>query len=92
MELQIFFQLSGVMVIATVAALIARALRQPLIIAYILTGFLVGPSGLDIITNHEAFESFSQIGIALLLFIIGLGLNIGIIKSTGKPNAFEYRI
>ncbi len=90
MDQQIFFQLSTVMVIATAAALVARAFRQPLIIAYIITGFLVGPSGLDIITNHAAFESFSQIGIALLLFIIGLGLNIGIIKTTGKPVALAF--
>lgn len=56
-----------------------------MIIGYILTGFLVGPSLLNLVTNHEAFSSFSQIGIALLLFVIGLGLNVGIIRSTGKP-------
>lgn len=73
------------MVLAAVASLVARAFRQPLVIAYIVTGFLVGPSLLDVIHAHEAFESFSEIGIALLLFIIGLGLNVGVIKNTGKP-------
>lgn len=85
MEQPIFYQLSIVMAIAAVISLIARLLRQPLIIGYIITGFLVGPAFLGVIQNHEAFESFSEIGIALLLFIIGLGLNVGIIKATGKP-------
>lgn len=85
MEQSIFFQLSGVLAIVTVAAVLFRLLRQPLIISYIVTGFLVGPSVLDLIHNQEAFESFSQIGVTLLLFIIGLGLNAGIIRSTGKP-------
>lgn len=40
---------------------------------------------LGVINNHEAFESFSQIGITLLLFVIGLGLNVRVIKDTGKP-------
>ncbi|HEX5744554.1 MAG TPA: cation:proton antiporter [Candidatus Saccharimonadales bacterium] len=90
MEQQIFFQLSIVMVIAAAAALVARLLRQPLVIAYIVAGFLIGPSVLDVIHNQAAFESFSQIGIALLLFIIGLGLNLGTILTTGKPVALAF--
>lgn len=85
MDQSIFFQLSGALAIVTGVAVLFRLLRQPLIISYIVTGFLVGPSTLDLIHNQEAFESFSHIGVALLLFIIGLGLNAGIIRSTGKP-------
>ena len=84
MEFSVFAQIS--FVIATVAAvsIIMKLLRQPLIMGYILTGILVGPSVLNIIDAHEAFHVFSEIGIALLLFIIGLGLNAGIIKGLGK--------
>lgn len=85
MQDSIFYQLSLVLAIAAVVSLLFRAFRQPLIIGYILTGFLVGPALLDLISNHDAFVSFSQIGIALLLFVIGLGLNVAIIRSTGKP-------
>lgn len=84
MQQAIFYQLSIVMVIAAVVSLVLRLFRQPLIIGYILTGILVGPSLLGVINDHKAFESFSQIGIALLLFIVGLGLNIGIVKDTGR--------
>ncbi|MDB5184662.1 MAG: rane protein of unknown function [Candidatus Saccharibacteria bacterium] len=73
------------MAIAAGVSLVVRLLRQPLIIGYIISGFLVGPTFLNVISDHSAFESFSQIGIALLLFIIGLGLNVATIKNTGKP-------
>lgn len=61
-----------------------RLLRQPLIIGYILTGITVGPSVLNLIQDKPVFEAYSQIGITLLLFIIGLGLNITLVKSLGK--------
>lgn len=85
MDNSVFYQLSLVLAIAAVVSFIFRAFRQPLIIGYILTGFLAGPSLLDVIRDNEAFSSFSQIGIALLLFVIGLGLNVAVIRTTGKP-------
>ena len=51
---------------------------------YIITGVLVGPSFLHIVRDQTAFDSFSTIGITLLLFIIGLGLNISVIKGLGR--------
>lgn len=84
MELSIFTQISLVITAAAVIAIVMRMLKQPLIMGYILTGILVGPSVLDVVHAKEAFETFSEIGIALLLFIIGLGLNAGVIKSLGK--------
>lgn len=80
----IFTQLSLVLVIGTVVSLIMRLLRQPMIVGYILTGILVGPSFLHLITGTEAFDTFSEIGIALLLFIIGLELNIAVIRKVGR--------
>ncbi len=85
MEQSLFFQLSLVIAVAALVSLVFRQLRQPSIIAYIVTGFLAGPALLDLIHDHEAFTSFSQIGIALLLFVIGLGLNARVIRTTGKP-------
>lgn len=85
MEQSIFTQLTLVLVIAAVISLVMRVLRQPLIMGYILTGIIVGPSLLNIIHAKEAFDSFSEIGIMLLLFIIGMGLNPVVIKSLGRP-------
>lgn len=85
MHSDVFTQLSLVIVVATVVAFIMRALHQPLIMGYILTGIVVGPSVLHLIQAKEAFDTFSEIGIALLLFIIGLELSVAVIKRLGKP-------
>lgn len=84
MENSIFSQLSLVIGLGAVVALLMRALRQPLIMSYIITGILVGPSVLNLVQAREAFNSFSEIGITLLLFIIGLGMNASVIKSLGR--------
>ncbi len=83
-EQHIFAELSLVFVIVALVAGLMRYLRQPLVLGYILTGILVGPLALNLIKSKEAFEGFSEIGIALLLFIIGLGMNINVIRSLGK--------
>lgn len=84
MDNSIFAQLSFVIGIAAVVSFVMRWLKQPLIMGYILTGILVGPSFLNFVDAKDTFESFSEIGITLLLFIIGLGMNAGVIKSLGR--------
>lgn len=84
MDSTVFTQLSYVVAIVVVVSLIMRWLRQPLIMGYIITGVIVGPSFLHIVRDQNAFDSFSVIGITLLLFIIGLGLNVNVIKSLGR--------
>lgn len=61
-----------------------RVLRQPLILGYILSGLLVGPSLLNTIHSAETFEAYSKLGIVLLLFIIGLGMHVSELKKLGK--------
>lgn len=80
----IFTELSLVLVLVAGVSILMRILRQPLILGYILTGILVGPLVFDLIQAEEAFAGFSEIGIALLLFIIGLGMNVSVIRSLGK--------
>lgn len=84
MHYSIFAELSLIIVIATGISLVMRLLRQPLIIGHILTGIIVGPTLLHFVKSPETFDVFSNIGIALLLFIIGLGLNPKVIKEVGK--------
>lgn len=61
-----------------------KVLRQPLIIGYILSGIILGPFLLDILKEKETIQTFSEMGIAFLLFIVGLGLSPNIIKEVGK--------
>ncbi|HSX45338.1 MAG TPA: cation:proton antiporter [Candidatus Saccharimonadales bacterium] len=84
MHASIFSELSLIIAVSAAMAMVMRAIRQPLIIGHILTGILVGPSVLHLIQSPETIEVFSNIGIALLLFIIGLGLNPKVIKEVGK--------
>jgi Kef-type K+ transport system membrane component KefB len=79
-----FGELSLVIVIATAVSLFMRLIRQPLILGYILAGLLVGPAALGLIHSTETFEAYSKLGIALLLFIIGLGMNVSELKRLGK--------
>jgi len=74
-----FFQIGAVIIIATVFAFITKKLKQPLIPAYIITGLLIGPV-LGLIDNKELIVNMSEIGIAFLLFIVGLEMNIKKIK------------
>ena len=90
MDDSIFYQLSLVLAMAAGISLLARLFRQPPIIGYIVSGFLVGPALLNVIHAKEAFDSFSQIGIALLLFMIGLSLNVKVIRSMGKPAVLTF--
>ncbi len=86
---EIFTQLSIVIVLVTIVSLIAYVAKQPLILGYILTGIIIGSVlpilPLDNIEIHtETFETFSSLGIALLLFIIGLGLSVSVFRKLGR--------
>ncbi|MBW3538376.1 cation:proton antiporter [Candidatus Parcubacteria bacterium] len=80
----VFAEISLVLAIALAVAAVMQLLRQPLVIGHILTGLLVGPGVLNIIRSPETLEVFSHLGIALLLFIIGLSLNPRVVKEVGR--------
>ncbi len=85
MALEIFTEISIIVVVATAMAGLMRLFKQPTIIGFILTGMLVGPISLDIMVHStETISVFSKMGIALLLFIVGLGMNPRVIKEVGK--------
>ncbi len=65
-------------------SVLMRLLRQPLIIGYIFTGVLLSPYFLNFIKSTDSIFVFSQIGVALLLFIVGLSLSPNVIKEVGK--------
>jgi len=79
-----FTDLSLVIAIGVLISLFMRLIKQPMIIGYILTGVLVGPTVLNIIQGSASIEIFAQFGIALLLLIVGLGLNPRVVREVGK--------
>ncbi len=80
----IFFEIGLVIIIAMLVTAVVRMFKQPLIIGYILSGIVAGPYLFNILNSHEVIESLASVGITLLLFIVGLGLNPKMIKDVGK--------
>ena len=68
----IIFDLAIIVIISMILAFVAKALRQPLIPAYVLAGLIIGPLVLGFVKNVELIQAFSEIGIAFLLFTAGL--------------------
>ena len=79
--------LSSIGICVGFAALIAAVtwrFRQPLIIAYLATGVIIGPNiGLRFITNQESISTVAEIGLILLLFVIGLEIDLRKMSSGG---------
>ena len=70
---------------ATLFAFIAKVLKQPLILGYLIAGVVIGPEiGLAWVTDKEAIELISEIGLILLLFIIGLEIDLKKLVSAGR--------
>ncbi|OYT32049.1 sodium:proton exchanger [Candidatus Woesearchaeota archaeon] len=84
MEGSVFIEFSLIVLIAVLCAGFMRLLRQPLIIGYILAGILISPYGFNLVSSAAAMNTLAQIGIALLLFMVGLNLNPASIKNVGK--------
>lgn len=80
----IFFEITIIICLASILAILFRTLRQPAILAYILTGILLGPFALLHIHNKVVISNFSDLGVTLVLFLLGLELKFGELKSTGK--------
>ena len=75
----ILIQLSILILAALTISFIARLLKQPMIIAYIITGILVS----SFLAENTTIVTFSQLGVTFLLFIVGLHLNPRVIKEVG---------
>lgn len=74
---------------AALTALPISLLRLPLIIAFILAGILIGPNfGLNLVKEHQNISQISEIGLVLLLFILGLEINLKKLIQAGKSVFF----
>jgi len=79
----IFYQIGAILGLAAAGGALALLLRQPLIVAFIAVGILLGPSGFGVVTQSSEIELFARLGIALLLFVVGLKLDLHIIRTVG---------
>ncbi len=79
-----FSEIAAVLAVAAGIGALALWLRQPLIIAFILAGILLGPAGLDWVHSLDQVDLFAKLGIGLLLFVVGLKLDPFLIRSVGR--------
>ena len=83
----IFFDISIILGIAVGIAFIANLLKQHLIISYLFTGVICGPLFLNLVSpDHDFFQIFAKFGVVMLLFLVGLNLNVDYLKKIGKPS------
>jgi len=85
-EIQIITDLAVLMVIGSAIALIFYKLKQPLIIGYLIAGIIIGPYSppFSLVSNVEFVNVFAEIGVILLLFVIGLEFPIRRLQSLGR--------
>lgn len=83
-----FLEIGIIIFIAIIVTTIVRLLKQPLIIGYIFTGIIVSPYFLNIIKDAGSMSIFANIGVALLLFMVGINLNPKVLKEVGKVSLF----
>ena len=79
----LFFEISALLVLAAGIGSVGHLLRQPLIVSFIAVGIIAGPSALDITQSSEKISALSELGIAVLLFLVGLKLDVKLIRSLG---------
>lgn len=79
----VFVQMGLILGLAAIGGALAQFLRQPLIVAFIAVGILLGPSALGLVEQRSEIELFARLGIALLLFVVGLKLDLHIIRTVG---------
>ena len=78
-----FAEVATLLMLAAVVGFAGLLLRQPLIVSFIAVGIMAGPSMLDVVHAEAQIELLSALGIAVLLFLVGIKLDIKLIRSLG---------
>lgn len=78
-----FTEIAALLVLVAIVGFIGLLLKQPLIVTFIAVGLISGPSVLDIVQSEEQIKLLSELGIAVLLFLVGIKLDVKLIKSIG---------
>jgi len=83
-ELGPFVNLAIVLVAALIAGMVARRLKLPVIVGYLLGGITAGPYGLGLIRDLGEVQTLATIGVVLLMFTLGVEFSLRALRQTGK--------
>lgn len=78
-----FYELTALVVLAAVLGFAGLLLRQPMVVSFIAVGVLAGPSALNLVQSHENIKLLAELGVAVLLFWVGLKLDLKASVLTG---------
>ena len=75
-----------IMIVASVMAMVSYKLKQPMVIGYIIAGMIIGPftPPFSLIRNFDVLNLFAEIGVILLLFVVGMEFPIEKLRKIGK--------
>jgi Kef-type K+ transport system membrane component KefB len=79
-----FLDLTVIICLAAILSLVFRLLKQPEILAYILTGIIIGSFHLFQSSSQDMLQTMSQVGVTLLLFMVGLEIRVSDFFAIGK--------
>ena len=79
----VYYEFTALLLASAVVGAIAVRLRQPLIVAFIVVGILVGPAVLGWVQSHDQIDLLAQIGVTVLLFVVGLKLDLHLVRHIG---------
>lgn len=82
----VFIQLAVILLTAFLVSYVARILKQPIIVGYIVAGVIISPFLIKFGATTDIIDVFSKFGIAFLLFIVGLHLKPKVIREIGFPS------
>jgi Kef-type K+ transport system membrane component KefB len=77
----VFAEIAVTLLVSALAGLVAVRLHQPLAVAYVAVGVFVGPSVLGVVQPGSELELFAELGVALLLFVVGLKLDLHVVRT-----------
>lgn len=79
-----FGSVAALLALVGVLGALALLMRQPLVVAFLVAGIVGGPAVLGLVGHSQEMEVLAELGIAILLFLVGLKLDLGIIKTMGS--------
>lgn len=79
----VFYEMAALLALASVVGLAGLLLRQPLIVSFIAVGIIAGPDVSGLVQSIEHIELLAEIGIAVLLFLVGLKLDVQLVRTLG---------
>jgi Kef-type K+ transport system membrane component KefB len=85
----LFLQLAVVLSLVSILGFIAHKLKLPLVVAYLLSGVVLSVLSIFDVTHSLVLNTLPEIGIAFVLFLIGMELDLREIKSLGAPIVFS---